>query len=128
MTRTCSKRSSIIVIIFFSITCFCIQITECRTEDKKEETRRTYYPSEKIKTEAHYVNGKLDGVSKRYYENGTLWSETNYQNGKREGETKEYYLNGKIKAYLIYENGRLKSGKLYNMQGKEIMGDMTQAK
>jgi antitoxin component YwqK of YwqJK toxin-antitoxin module len=57
-----------------------------------------------------------------------LWSEANYKNGKREGVAKEYYLNGKTKADLIYEGGRLKSGKLYNMQGKEIMGDMTKAK
>jgi antitoxin component YwqK of YwqJK toxin-antitoxin module len=128
MPRTCSRRFLIIVFLLFSITRLLILVTECRTEDKKEETRRTYYASEKIKTEARYLNGKLDGVSKRYYENGILWSETNYKNGKREGVAKEYYLNGKIKADLIYEGGRLKSGKLYNMQGKEIMGDMTKAK
>jgi antitoxin component YwqK of YwqJK toxin-antitoxin module len=103
-------------------------VPECRTEDKNEGIIRTYYSSEKIKTEAHYVNGKLDGVYKRYYENGTLWAEANYKNGKREGATKEYYLNGKIKADLIYEGGRLKRGKLYNMRGKEIMGDMTKTK
>ena len=114
--------------MFFYITCFFILVTECRSEDRKEETKKTYYASEKIKTEAHYANGKLDGVSKRYYENGTLWSETNYKNGKRDGTAKEYYLNGKIKADLIYEGGRLKSGTLYNMKGKEIMGDMTKAK
>ena len=128
MTHTSNRRFSIIVFLFFCGTCFFILVTECRTEDKKEEIRRTCYASEKIKTEAHYVNDKLDGVSKRYYENGTLWSEANYKNGKREGVAKEYYLNGKIKADLIYEGGRLKSGTLYNMKGKEIMGDMTKTK
>jgi len=128
MTRTSSRIFSITVFLFFSIACFFILITECRAEDKKEEIKRTYYAREKIKTEAHYVNGKLEGVSKRYYENGTLWSETNYKNGKREGVAKEFYLNGKIKADLIYEDGRLISGKLYNMKGKEIMGDATKTK
>jgi hypothetical protein len=123
-----SRKISIIVLLFFSIACFVMLVTECRTEDKKEETKRTYYASDRIKTEAHFVNGILDGVSKRYYENGTVRSETNYKNGKRDGVAKEYYLNGKIKADLIYEGGRLKSGKLYNMKGKEIMGDMTKAK
>jgi hypothetical protein len=114
--------------LLFSISCLFMLVTECRTEDRKEEISRTYYASKKIKTEAHYVNGKLDGISKQYYENGTLWSETNYKNGKREGMAKEYYLNGKIKADLFYEGGRLKSGTLYNMKGKEIMGDMTKGK
>ena len=128
MTSTRSKIFSAIAFLLFSITCLFILVTECRAEDKKEEIRRTYYASDRIKTEAHYVNGKLDGVSKRYYENGSLWSEANYKNGKREGVTKEYYLNGKIKTDLIYEGGRLKSGTLYNMKGKEIMGDMTKGK
>ena len=128
MTSTRSKKFLTIVLLLFSITCLFILVTECRAEDKKEEIRRTYYASDRIKTEAHYVNGKLDGVSKRYYENGSLWSEANYKNGKREGVTKEYYLNGKIKTDLIYEGGRLKSGTLYNMKGKEIMGDMTKTK
>jgi antitoxin component YwqK of YwqJK toxin-antitoxin module len=128
MTSTRSKKLLTIVLLLFSITCLFILVTECRAEDKKEEIRRTYYASDKIKTEAHYINGKLDGVSKRYYENGSLWSEANYKDGKRQGATKEYYLNGKIKADLIYEGGKLKSGTLYNMKGKEIMGDMTKTK
>ena len=128
MKSTRSKKLLTIVLLLFSITCLFILVTECRTQDKTEEIKRTYYASDKIKTEAHYVNGKLDGVSKRYYENGSLWSEANYKNGKREGVTKEYYLNGKIKADLIYEGGKLKSGTLYNMKGKEIMGDMTRGK
>ena len=128
MTRISNRKFSTIVFLFCYIPCFFILATECRTEDKKEETKRTYYASEKIKTEARYVNGILDGVSRRYYENGALWSETNYRNGKRDGAAKEYYLNGKIKADLIYEGGRLKSGTLYNMKGKEIMGDMTKDK
>ena len=128
MTRTRNRKFSTIVFLLFYITSSFILATECRTEDTKEETKRTYYASEKIKTEARYVNGKLDGVSKRYYENGALWSETKYKNGKRDGTAKEYYLNGKIKADLIYEDGRLKTGTLYNMKGKEIMGDMTKDK
>jgi len=127
MTHT-SKKLLTAVWLLFSITCLFMLTTECRPEDKKGEIRRTYYASDKIKTEAHYVNGKLDGISKQYYENGTLWSETNYKNGKREGMAKEYYLNGKIKADLFYEGGRLKSGTLYNMKGKEIMGDMAKGK
>lgn len=110
------------------MSCFFVLAVKCAAEDHNEEIKRTFYPSDKIKTEAHYVNSKLDGVFKRYYENGTVWSEIHYRNGKREGVTKEYYLNGQLKADLVYEGGRLKSGKLYNMQGKEIMGGMTKAK
>lgn len=110
------------------IFCFFVLAFTCAAENHNEEIKRTFYPSNKIKTEAYYVNGKLEGVFKRYYENGTVWSEIHYKNGKREGMTKEYYVNGQLKADLVYEGGRLKSGKLYNMQGKEIMGNMTKAK
>ncbi len=121
-------RCSMHLFILTWLCCFCLLVTECSAEDQNKEIKRTFYASNKIKTEAHYVNGQLDGVFKRYYENGTLWSEIHYKNGKREGTSKEFYLNGQLKANLFYEGGRLKSGKLYNMKGKEIMGDMQKDK
>jgi hypothetical protein len=41
-----------------------------------------YYGRGQKKSEAHYKNGKLDGLETRWYENGLQQSEMQYKDGK----------------------------------------------
>ncbi len=85
-------------------------------------TEVSYYPSGKQEYSAEYINGKLDGLSRRWSEDGYLISESVYSHGKLHGIWKKYYENGntRYKAHYFhgqkhgeeiwyYENGHVKS-------------------
>lgn len=74
---------------------------------RQPETNKEYYPSGKIKSETHYVDGKINGKRKLYYENGNLQKEEEYKNGIREGVFLEYYEDGALRNYETYRDDAL---------------------
>jgi len=56
------------------------------------------------KTEACYINGKLEGVVIMWYENGNKRFEINYKNGAKNGLYSTWYLNGELFSIYNYTN------------------------
>ena len=83
---------------------------------------KEYYDNGKLKHEAFYINGKIEGNAKYYYNTGRLQREEYYENGIRKGIWKSYYNSGKIefvqpfnefgqyhgKLISYYENGQIR--------------------
>ena len=109
---------------------------------------KTYYPNDKVETEATYVDGKRDGVYRIYYDDGrvnveknykkgilhgpykaydeygTLYFEMNYKEGKKDGIENTYYHNGVLQFKDIYREGVLINRKTYDDVG-ELKFDYT---
>lgn len=83
---------------------------------------KEYHDNGKLKHQAFYINGKIEGKAKYYYKNGRLQREENYENGLRKGIWKNYFQSGKIefiqpfnefgqyhgKLTSYYENGQIR--------------------
>lgn len=67
-----------------------------------------YHKNGNLCTEAHYVNGKEEGLYKVYHDNGYLYYAGNYKNGLKVGEWKFYNDQGHLMYKQKYENGTLK--------------------
>lgn len=118
-----------------------LEIIKWKNPDFKGETETTYYDSGAIKTETHYKEGVLDGLSTFYSEKGQLLSQASFVRGKLEGEVLWFYLcgaiysrqnylkdcphgsqsyfyrDGTLKTQLEYEKGTLLSAQLYSKEG-----------
>ena len=65
--------------------------------------------------EAHYQNGKLDGVYKAYYvRTGKLQSSTEYKDGVQDGWYRFYNEEGEVTLEYEYRNGEKVSGGIVN--------------
>jgi antitoxin component YwqK of YwqJK toxin-antitoxin module len=72
---------------------------------------KEYYENEKIKSEAFYINDKVDGKLSDWYDNGQLKHEEYYINGNRTGIWKEWYSSGHIKSTYGYDDSGQIHGK-----------------
>ncbi len=71
------------------------------------EVKKEFYKNGRVKVEAHYRNGKLDGDSKEYSEGGSLLNRKHWINGAK--DTFDYYKQGKVVIRAIYNvNGKTK--------------------
>lgn len=61
----------------------------------------------------------LEGEQKTWYDNGQLWYTENYRKGERHGELIAYWEDGSKRRLDVYKKGKLKSGNVWNRQGKE---------
>src|SRR3989339_681357 len=80
-----------------------------------------YNKNGNLKQEWSYKAGKLDGLSKWYYEDGKIWEEENYKDGKKNGMCKLYREDGEIVLIDTFKNNVKINSKKYNELGKEIM-------
>jgi len=62
-----------------------VQNKDTVTRDGEHEIRRSFYPGGKLKEEASFKKGKLDGSFRTFYVEGTLHQEKFYVNGKMNG-------------------------------------------
>jgi len=78
--------------------------------------QRSYWDNGKLKSEARYVDGKLDGPYKTWYENGQVFQDGQYSEGMMDGSWLIFYPNGQLAARAQYEKG---TGKqiCYNEEG-----------
>jgi hypothetical protein len=85
---------------------------------------KIYYHDSVLKSELHYFEGVLHGLSRTYYQNSIVKSEEHYFEGVLHGLSRTYYQNGKIKDEVEYDNGKFhgdfmsyfSSGKLFVKQ------------
>jgi len=62
------------------------------------------------KLEAHYKDGKLDGLLRRWHENGQLAAHEEYAEGKWEGRRAAWWENGQLQMDWQYHEGKLREG------------------
>ena len=78
------------------------------------------YPSGKREQEAHYKNGKPEGLYVEWYKNGQKAGEWNYKDGKRDGLQVYWHENGQKMAEGKAKNGELVSAKFWNSKGVRV--------
>jgi len=66
----------------------------------------TWFENDTKKSDAVYVNDKLNGVQIRWDQNGNIVFRGNYKNDKLEG-TQKYYSDGELIKTEIYVDGSL---------------------
>jgi protein SCO1/2 len=64
------------------------------------------YDNGRIKREAQYRNGKLDGITRGWYENGAIEYERRYRSGEEDGEHRGWYPDGAVRFVYHYARGR----------------------
>ncbi|QQS28093.1 MAG: toxin-antitoxin system YwqK family antitoxin [Sphingobacteriales bacterium] len=69
------------------------------------EGQRLVYNRTRVKEEANYKNGKLEGPRKLYYDNAKLQEEGVFKNGKREGKAIWYDQEGNKTIEYTYKDG-----------------------
>ncbi|TAH20392.1 MAG: hypothetical protein EAZ08_06010 [Cytophagales bacterium] len=80
----------------------------------------TYYDTENKKIEQVWAikNGQKNGLYKGYYSNGKLRIEANFINGLVDGSEKQYdSISGNLKTVAYYENGKLYNSIFYRANG-----------
>lgn len=95
------------------------KINQYDKDGNKDNVWRTFYPNMKIKTEAYYKNGILDGYYKEYDVNGSLINTVLYQDGRLVQEVAEDEIESKEK-FEYFEDGSIKSSGFYNNENKPI--------
>ena len=96
------KKLSIFSVLFV---CFIIFfLTGC---SKKDGVYYKYHENGKVRREATYKNGKLNGPFKTYYNDGQLKMEGYYKDDMREGECKIYSDKGRLEQVEVYKNNKL---------------------
>ena len=74
----------------------------------------------RLETEASFVNGQQDGLTKIWFESGQIRGEGNFKSGKQNGTTKIWYENGQIKTEKTFKEGQLVDQKCFDQLGNEI--------
>lgn len=90
-------------------------ISEGKMDGKMHIGKWVYYHknSNRIMTEEHYSNGKLDGLKITYYPNGKIAEEQQFKDGIQEGKHNYYSSQGVLLKKLIYKNNQLDGPAIY---------------
>jgi len=81
---------------------------------------RTYYTGEVIMQEAHYINGKKNGVESNY-DLGILMNEIPYKNDQIDGVVRYYYGGRVVSKETPYKNGKIDGVEMeYDSQGELV--------
>lgn len=93
------------------------------SSEKADLQQTTYFINGQIKASKSFriKNDKKvpEGEHKNWYDNGQLWYTENYKNGKRDGELLAFWEDGSKRRHDYYKKGKLKSGRVWNRQGRE---------
>ena len=73
-----------------------------------------------LETEATFVNGQQDGLTKIWFVSGQIRGEGNFKSGKQNGTTKIWYENGQLKTEKTFKEGQLVGQKCFDQLGNEI--------
>ncbi|MFW6222428.1 MAG: toxin-antitoxin system YwqK family antitoxin [Bacteroidota bacterium] len=96
------------------------------------EIRKNYYPDGSIKTQATYLDGKMDGIRREYDKQGNITGAYVMDQGKvvgegivdktgmKQDEWKEYYESGRLKAEGYYKDNRKVGKWIYYFENGEI--------
>ena len=83
-------------------------------------TQRSYWDNGRLKSESHYVDGKLDGPYKTWYANGQVFQDGQYAKGMMDCSWFIFYPEGQLASKALYEMGKGKQT-CYNEEGCIIM-------
>jgi antitoxin component YwqK of YwqJK toxin-antitoxin module len=98
-----------------------VRIRESYLDGKLEGVTRRYYPSGEISEEVEWKQNVKDGPWKQYYENGAPRLSGTYKNGLLQGLYEVYFSNKAIKIRGTYvENKSHGTWSFYNEKGEEI--------
>jgi antitoxin component YwqK of YwqJK toxin-antitoxin module len=98
-----------------------VRIRESYLDGKLEGVTRRYYPSGKISEEVEWKQNVKDGPWKQYYENGAPRLSGTYKNGLLQGLYEVYFSNKTVKIRGTYvENRSHGTWSFYNEEGEEI--------
>lgn len=93
-------------------------------EDGNDLSRKTYWINGQIYRERSFTEKDekltLEGIQKTWYENGQLFYTENYRKGERHDELLAYWEDGSKRRHDIFKKGKLKSGRTWDREGKEI--------
>lgn len=102
---------------------FYFQIESRDPEGKPDLIRKTYWITGQIKSEYSFITKgeekSLNGTQRNWYETGELYYYENYRKGKRHGDLVAYWKDGSKRRHDVFKKGKLKSGKVWNEEGKE---------
>ena len=73
---------------------------------KKQEVKFEYWENGNKKSEEHYKDGKLDGVSTGWFEDGQLKVYADFKNDVMHGDWVGYYENGERICSKTFEHGK----------------------
>tara|TARA_Y100000589_G_scaffold259724_1_gene249350 strand:+ start:1060 stop:1464 length:405 start_codon:yes stop_codon:yes gene_type:complete len=74
-----------------------------------------------LETEASFIDGQQDGITKIWYANGQLRGEGSFKSGKQDGSTKIWYKNGQLKTEKVFKEGKLVGQKCFDRLGNEMV-------
>lgn len=89
-------------------------------QEEDDGIQREYWNNGKLKLEAHYAEGKLDGPYKTWYDNGQMFQDGQYAEGMMDGSWLVFYPNGQLASKALYDKGTGKQT-CYNEDGCIIM-------
>ncbi len=108
MTRNYSCFCSLVLcLVFMSCGGERIEVPLAQYDGPKEGDLKSYYPGGGIMEEAHYKNGKLNGVRVLYDASGHVISKENLVDGLFEGSYTSYYPDGQIKSQGQYKHNEM---------------------
>ena len=80
---------------------------------------KIYHPNGQVETEAHYIAGKMEGMTRSWNIEGVLVFEGEYKEGKRCGKFNKYYDTGKPKLLQTFVGDELHGvKKCFNEKGE----------
>jgi len=78
------------------------------------------YKYGRLKSEANYKDGKLDGISREYYDNGKLQQETEFKGGVQNGIYNYYSDDGFLRMSYTYKDGKKVEGGIVDVPKDSI--------
>ena len=102
------------------------QISEAFSGDKFDSISRTFNKDGQIKPERTFdwdpkkQKRVYQGMHKHWYDSGKPFYTENFKNGNRHGSLVAFHENGKIRRRDVFRNGNLKTGEVWNDQGKKL--------
>lgn len=77
-----------------------------------------YHSDDTVASEAHYVNGYVDGTLKGWYPSGHIRYEYNLKQGAAHGLARDWYENGQLSREALGELGITVHEKKWNEKGE----------
>ncbi|MHC8949736.1 TonB family protein [Sphingobacterium hungaricum] len=86
----------------------------------KNGINQDFFKNGQVKEEETYVNGLLEGKTKKWYESGKIYFEIDYVKNLKDGQLLVWYEDGKPKRIDTFKEDKLIEGKCFDENGQEI--------
>lgn len=111
----------LLIILLIGFAFFAYRPSGNNLNKPKDEVKKTFFPSGKIREETPYKNGQPHGLAKLYYESGAIHQESQYINGKANGVSKFFRQDGSLKFESNFKGGQQHGfDRLYDNKGNLV--------